>query len=137
MSETAEAQPPPVEPPRYPTGAEIRGLLPTEDPLISDDQCQFFVNQWIGLIREAGGTRPSHTSVRIVTQGAWADAMTKFVADSGYMADMDAVDKARSWADKALLKFDGQVQGPSESAPAASVRNVSPAPLWGDPWAEL
>ena len=134
MAETPDA---PAQGPRYPTGGEIRALLPHEDPLITPEQCQGFVDQWVGLIREAGGAQPSYTSVRIVGQGAWADAMTKFVADSGYMADMDAVDKARSWADKALLKFDGQVQGPSESAPAASVRNVSPAPLWGDPWAEL
>ena len=102
-----------------------------EDPIVTPEQCKAFVDEWVGLIKEAGGTEVSHTAARIVRRGAWADAMEKFVADSGYVTDMEVVDKARAWAEKALLKYDATTHSSSDHVQApATVRNVTPDSLW-------
>ena len=108
------------------------------DPLITPQQCQGFVNEWAGLIREAGGdpARPTFTAVRIVRRGAWADAMEYLMAISEVtLEDDDVVTKTREWAEKALDKFDASAYSTEEgaaeaTAPRATVRNVTPEPLW-------
>lgn len=107
------------------------------DPLITAEQCQAFVNEWVGLIREAGGDpdNPTYTAVRIVRRGAWADAVDQLRAISEVPVEEDVVSETRSWAEKALDRYDASVYSPAEGAleagaPVATVRNVTPEPLW-------
>jgi len=107
------------------------------DPLITAEQCQGFVDEWVGLIREAGGDpeKPTFTAVRIVRRGAWADAVEWLMAISEVPIEDDVLTKTREWAEKALERFDASAYSPAEAAleagaPAATVRNVTPEPLW-------
>lgn len=115
----------------------MRASLPVRDPLISPEQCQAFVDEWAGLIREAGGNpdRPTFTAVRIVRRGAWADAVEQLMAVSEIPVEEDVVNRTREWAEKALERFDASAYSAEEgaaeaTAPRATVRNVTPEPLW-------
>lgn len=126
----------------FPDGDEIRALLPVQDPSVTAEQCQTWVDEWVELVRDAAGqprdgSEETAISRRIVRMGAWADAEEKLLADSGYAAtesEQRAVMTRRQWADKALERFDkdrSTLHEPGEPAPA-TVRNVSPGPLWPD-----
>lgn len=124
----------------WPTGGEIRDLLPVEDPVITPEQCQGFINEWVGLIKEAGKTDAAEetaTTLRIVRRGALADALEKLIADSGYVVDPDLVKNMRTWAEKALETYRASKPAVASSgAVGATVHNVTPEPLWGDPCPE-
>ena len=95
------------------------------------------VDEWAGLIREAGGDpdNPTFTAVRIVRRGAWADAVDQLKSISEVPIEDDVVSKTREWAEKALDKFDASAYSAYEgsietAAPKATVRNVTAEPLW-------
>lgn len=102
----------------YPSGAEIRGLLPADDPVVTSGQCQAFVDEWVSLVQEAAGNpaTPVETAAsrRIVRRGAWADAMEQLMTVSGYVGDPEAVMNTRQWAEKALATFDATHSTPAE-----------------------
>ena len=113
----------------YPTGAEIRNLLPADDPPVSESECDTYVDEWVSLVKEAAGnpedgSEENATSRRIVRRGAWADAMEQLMTVSGFMGDTEVIASTRTWAEEALERFDAQtstVEEVEREAPIAII----------------
>ena len=109
----------------YPTGAQIRALLPVENPGVSEAECQAFVDEWKEAVDQAYGLDPAATppvtqapetprTRRIVREGALADAELRLLSISGYYGDSEAIGERLKWAEEALASYDAEYSSPSE-----------------------
>jgi hypothetical protein len=120
----------------YPTGAEIRSLLPASGAGITEPEAQAFVDEWIERVRLAapppdnddgtpGPTPENGITRRIVRRGAWGDARQLQLVRDGYTETPDA-DLALTQAEESLEQYDRENVGVDESAPSVA--------LTGLPW---
>lgn len=104
----------------YPTGAEIRGMLPAGGEGVTAAECDAFVAEWIDRVDEAAGLTATEnftdtvTTRRIVRRGAWGDARQLQLVRDGYTETPDA-DAALKWAESALADFDAENTTPAET----------------------
>lgn len=117
----------------YVTGAQIRALLPIDDPAISEADCQALVDEWIGAVNEAYGSTPevpltapeTWRTRRIVREGALADAELRLFEQSGFYGDAEAIRERLARAENSLKSYDRDHTSTSETsreAPVAYIR---------------
>lgn len=116
----------------YPTGAEIRAMLPAAGEGITPLEAQTFVDEWIERVRLAAPpplstdpTPENGITRRIVRRGAWGDARQLQLVRDGYTETPDA-DLALTQAEESLSAYDAENVGTDETTQTAA--------LTGLPW---
>lgn len=115
----------------YPTGVEIRAMLPAAGEGITVAEAQAFVDEWIERVRLAapppdledgtsGPTPENAITRRIVRRGAYGDARQLQLVRDGYTETPDA-DLALTQAEDSLAAYDRENVGVEETAPSAAL----------------
>ncbi len=109
----------------YPTGAEIRAMLPVPDPAVTEAECSAFVSEWVGAVEDAAGNPTdengnpvsveSWRTRRIVREGALADAEWRLFTLSGYYGEPDAIRAKLARVENMLKSYDVEHSTPAET----------------------
>jgi hypothetical protein len=115
----------------YPTGAEIRAMLPAAGAGITDLEGQAFVDEWVERVRLAAPpllatdpTPENGVTRRIVREGAEGDAL-KLQRQRDALPTDDAVEQIAR-AEESLATYDRENVGVDETTTSAA--------LTGLPW---
>lgn len=116
----------------YPTGAEIRALLPEGGPGVTDTEGDLLVARWRARLEfEPTGERETELAESLVELGAQGDLYRRMLLRSGYR-ETPTADTMKREAKDALKEYNALRITAADSAGAspASVHNVTEEPLW-------
>lgn len=107
------------------TGAEIRNLLPSPEPAITEDDAQDTVDGWVDRVKDAGGSEEDAGSRSVVRDGALSDALRLQLIKDGYVETTPA-DNLREQAERVLLNLSTRKQSDSWDTEEARAARTPP-----------